>query len=222
MGALRVILLAWLLVLTGAGTLSAQSLGQIVSPIATLDRDRLFKESLYGQRISGELAAATAVMATETRDIEASLAAEEKNLAEQRATLDPTAFRDLAQAFDEKVQKLRVERDQARNDLQAKVQAAQYAFFNKIGPILGQLIRERGAVLILDRNAIVLQASDIDITDAAIQRLDEVLGDGANLAPTDSTDQGNALDTITPPAETGTPDTTDGTPDAGNMPASGE
>ncbi len=217
MGALRIILLSWVLALIGAGTLSAQSMGQIVSPIVTLDRDRLFTESLYGQRISGELTAEAAVMATETRDIETGLAAEEKNLAEQRATLDPDAFRDLAQAFDDKVQKLRAERDQARTDLQSKAQAAQYEFFNNVGPILGKLIRERGAVLILDRNAIVLQAADIDITDAAIDRVDAVLGDGSSLTPANPTDQSEPLDTITPPTNT------DGTtPDAGNTPASGE
>lgn len=163
--------------------LPAQSLGRVVSPILTIDRDRLLSETLYGQRVNRELEAASQAMAAESRKIEAALEEEERQITEQRATLAPDAFRDLARAFDEKVQALRQEREAAEDNLRLQIEAAQNAFFEQVGPILGALVRERGAVMILDRRAILLAATDVDITEAAVARINLVLGDGLEAEP---------------------------------------
>ncbi|OIP87607.1 MAG: hypothetical protein AUK37_01145 [Rhodobacterales bacterium CG2_30_65_12] len=190
----------------------AQTLGRVVSPILTVDRDRLFADSLYGQRINRELEASSAAMATETRKIETALEAEELDLTERRATLTPEAFRALADAFDEKVQALRQQRDTAETNLRQQIEQAQLAYFDQIGPLLGALVRERGAVMILDRRAILLTAADVDITDEAIARIDAVLGDGAEvqdgaIAPAPD-DTPAPVDTI--PAPVPAPDATAG------------
>lgn len=206
MGALRGFLFA--LSLAGSlalmGAAQAQTLGRVDSPILTVDRDRLFAGSLYGQRINRELETASAAMAAETRKIETALEAEEIELTARRATLAPEDFRALADAFDEKVQALRKERDTAETNLRQQIEQAQLAYFDQIGPLLGALVRERGAVMILDRRAILLTAADVDITDAAIARIDAVLGDGAEAGEGAVTPApGNApapVDTIPAPA----------------------
>ena len=195
MGALRVALLCLSLALAGglAAPASAQSFGRVVSPILTIDRDRLFSGSLYGQRINRELEAARSAMAAETSRIEQALEAEEQAITEQRATLDSQAFRALADAFDDKVQALRAEREAAGANHRQQIESAQLQFFDQIGPILGALVRARGAVMIVDSRAILLTAADVDITDAAIARIDAALGDGAEAddagqaAPDDAT-----------------------------------
>lgn len=186
------------LVAAAPAPLVAQDFGRVVSPILTLDRERLFAGTLYGQRVNRELEAASTAMAAETRAIEAALEAEEQELTDKRATMEPEAFRELATAFDDKVQALRAERDAAETDLLAQIEAAQLAFFNRIGPVLGQLVRDRGAVLIVDRRAVLLAATNVDITAAAIERIDAVLGDGGDIGVpqggADGTTGGGALD----------------------------
>jgi len=201
--ALRVAAMA-LWALAWPAATSAQDLGHVASPILTLDRDKLFQGTQYGQRVSRELEAASNSLAAETRRIEASLEEEEKALTAKRGTMAADEFRALADAFDQKVQSLRTEREQAQANMRKQVENAQLDFFNRIGPILGQFVRERGAVLIVDRRAILLAAADVDITQDAITRIDTVLGDGS------------ALDQVTTPdltAPTATPDTTTPTPD---------
>ena len=189
---LRSLLLRLALVLAAlAAPAQAQQLGEVISPILTLDRDALFSGTLYGQRINAELEARSRDLAAETRRIETELEDEERELTEQRATLPVEEFRALADAFDDKVQALRDERERAQNEAVREIEAAQLAFFNRIGPILGQLVRERGAVMILDRRAILLTAADVDITQAAIARIDAVIGAG---------DEGGAVDDSAPPA----------------------
>ena len=43
-------------------------------------------------------------------------------------------------------------------------------------------MREAGAGVILERRSVLFSANAIDITDIAIQRLDDAIGDGADLA----------------------------------------
>ena len=198
------------LIASAPGPAAAQDLGRVATPILTLDRDRLYSDTAYGQRVSRDLEAASAKLAAETRAIESALEEEEKALTEKRATLAVEEFRALANAFDEKVQALRAEREQAQSNMRAQGEAAQLDFFNRIGPILGQLVRERGAVLIVDRRAILLAANDVDVTQDAIALIDAVLGDGtapAAPAPESAPAAGTGLDTIPAPAEVGTPAT---------------
>lgn len=198
----RVLVLGLALALALPVVAGAQTLGRVVSPILTIDRDRLFSDSAFGQRVNRELEAASSAMAAETRRIEAALEEEERMLTEQRATLEPEAFRELARAFDEKVQALRLERETAEDNLRRQIEAAQGEFFDRVGPILGALVRERGAVLIVDRRAILLAAADVDITEEAIARSDAVLGDGDSVVPAPTppeTDPATPLDIIPAP-----------------------
>ena len=82
--------------------LSGPSLGIAQSDILTIDRDLLFRQSLYGKRILADLETERLRLASEARKVDAALAAEEKSLTEQRETLTPEAFRALADAFDDK------------------------------------------------------------------------------------------------------------------------
>jgi len=168
----------------------AQALGpvatQSVSQVVTVDRESLFTDSQFGKRVQAQLEQERARLAAETRKIETDLQREEQALTAQRDSLTPEAFRTLANAFDAKVQDLRQQSAATEQDFLRRMEREQLAFFDLVGPILGQLVRELGAIVILDRRVIVLTTRNIDITDLAIARIDEVLGRG-DEGPTEST-----------------------------------
>ena len=157
-------------------------------PVVTLDQDRLFVESLYGQRVAREIEEAGEELATENRRIEAELIAEERALTERRAELPPEEFRPLADAFDEKVTRLRQEQDAKARALQRRSEVERRAFLQQAIPVLSRLVAERGALVILDDRAVLLAAESIDITDEAIAEVDALLGDGADLDPPPDSD----------------------------------
>lgn len=158
------------------------------SDILTVDRDQLFSGSLYGQRILAELELERARLAAEARKVEAALAAEEQDLTKQRKSLSPEAFRALANAFDEKVQALRREGPAREQRFSDRFERERLAYFEKIGPILGAVVRERGGVVIVDRRAILLTTRNIDVTDAAIARINALLGDGSDAGAENGSD----------------------------------
>ncbi|MFN3641913.1 MAG: OmpH family outer membrane protein [Gemmobacter sp.] len=153
------------------------------SPILTLNEERLFAASAFGQRVLGEIAAAEAALAAENRALEEELVAEERALTERRATTASDAFRALADAFDTRVQTVRRTQEAKARDLARRREAERQRFFEAALPVLGQLARDAGAVAILTDQAIVLSFDRIDITDAAIARLDAVLGTGEAPPP---------------------------------------
>jgi len=164
-------------------TLLAQELSQFSSPVLTLDQERLFNGSLIAERVSAEMEKRSADLAAENRRIESELVAEELELTEKRAVMEQDAFRILADTFDEKVQAIREEQDAKALELQRQQDDIRQDFLRQITPVLADIVRERGAVVVLDRRSVFLSAEAIDITDQAIARINEVFGDGTDPAP---------------------------------------
>lgn len=167
--------------LWGQGIGGPLDTGLAESPILVIDVERLFAQSAFGERIETELEAEGAAIAAENRRIEAELIEEERRLTEQRATMPPADFRVLAEAFDEKVQRLRSEQDAKARALSARNEEARGRFLLLAEPAIERLMRETGAVLILERRAVFVASDAVDATDRAIALLDAEVGDGADM-----------------------------------------
>lgn len=167
-------------------SLGAQELGVPVLPILTIDVDRVFSSTITGQRISAAISTSVAELSAENRRIEGELAAEELALTETRKTMSAEEFKPLADAFDQKVQKIRAEQEAKERRLQKLQEAETQEFLATVAPVLSSLGNKYGAVVILDRRNVLLAADGVDITDEAIERIDQALserGDARGNAP---------------------------------------
>lgn len=153
------------------------------SPVLVVELDRLFAESAFGLRIAAEIEEEGSQLAAENRRIEAELIAEERQITEQRPGLTPEAFRALADAFDEKVQTFRREQDAKVRAIGQRNEEGQRAFLMAAQPVLQDLMTEVGATVLLDRRVVFLSAPAVDVTDAAIERIDAAIGDGSKPTP---------------------------------------
>lgn len=156
--------------------LASQSFAQEASlslppPILTIDQDRLFQETGLGARATSAVEAQAAQLASENSEIEQDLVRRELELTEQRASLPAQEFRLLADAFDQDVQRIRDEQDEKARALNRMREAARQDFFDDVAVVISDIVRERGALVVLDRRDIFLSADRIDITDEAIARV---------------------------------------------------
>lgn len=178
---MRRFILAVLFLLGAAGIEPAraqQTAADTREVVLTIDPDRLFADSLYGERVVAEINADTEALQKEFRRLETALTAEEKEITEKRATMAPADFRILADAFDAKVQEIRRTQDAKGRELERRLERERAAYLNLALPILGELMKERGASVILDHRMVFAVASGVDITDEALHRIDATLGDG--------------------------------------------
>ena len=163
------------------------ALGQEVSlplapatPVLTLDTDRVFLESSAGKALEASITAENEALAAENRKIDAALEAEERDLTEQRPKLGVAEFQALAEAFNTKAVGLREAQVSKAKALERKRVEERQQFFQTIGPVLGEIMREAGALVILEDRAVLISAGRIDITDEVIRRMDAL---GAAPAP---------------------------------------
>ncbi len=155
-----------------------------VAAILVVDRARLFAESAFGMAsFERERLAATA-LEEENAGIQAKLVAEEQELTVLRQTLSAADFSARATAFDEKVERIRAEQDAKARDLARIRDEDGKAFQRAALPVLGEMMAALGAQVLLDKSAVILSLSTVDVTDEAIARVDAALGTGvAPVAP---------------------------------------
>ncbi|MEL6685456.1 MAG: OmpH family outer membrane protein [Pseudomonadota bacterium] len=151
---------------------------QTSPPVLIIDSERLFVETLYGQRLASELAEQAAELQAENDRIVESLTLEERSLTVRRPDMDPAEFRAEAEAFDSKVQDVRRVRDAKNVDLQIATADARTQFEQRVQGIVANIMLERGAALVLEQRNVVLSVRAANITDDAIVRIDAELGDG--------------------------------------------
>lgn len=162
------------------GPVNAQQLGLPDSAILTISSDRLYAESDYGRRVAEEFETESGKLAAENRRIEQELTEEEQELTDRRPGMEAAAFRELANAFDEKVKQIRRAQDAKARALVQKNEGEQVRFIQAARPILAELMREAGAGVILERSSVFLSANAIDVTEVAIARMNATVGDGAS------------------------------------------
>lgn len=150
------------------------------SPVLTIDRERLYAETLYGKAVEARFKADSDALIAENLRLEQALEAEERDLTDRRSTLPAEEFKSLAAAFDAKAEQIRTAQEAKSRAIGKKREAEQQRFLEAAIPVLGELMRDRGAAAIFDKNMIILSLRGIEITDAAIARIDAVLGDGSS------------------------------------------
>jgi len=150
----------------------------IRSPILTIDSERLYRGSAFGQRVVKDIEVQTSALSEENRILEEQLETEEQELTDQRGEMAPEDFRNLADAFDARVQSIRRDREAKSRAIAAQLEENRDRFLNAAAPVLEAIMREAGAAVILERRSVFVSANAIDITEAAIARIDAVLGDG--------------------------------------------
>ncbi|NJM83615.1 MAG: OmpH family outer membrane protein [Tabrizicola sp.] len=157
----------------------AQDAPVVPGAILTINQDRLFAESQFGKATLEREQAERAAHAAENLRMEQELETEERDLTVRRATLPGEEFARLAEDFDRRAEDIRATRDAQASEIRERAEEDRRRFFRAVIPVLGELLTETGAVAIIDKGAIILSLSAIDVTDEAIKRVDAALGDGS-------------------------------------------
>ncbi|TQD33540.1 OmpH family outer membrane protein [Rhodobacter capsulatus] len=182
-GLLRLCLVAAVLALGLAAPGRAEPVAPAAVPVLTLDFERLFDDTLWGKAIAAEMTRESTALAAENTRIADDLIAEEKLLTERRAKLTPAAFRAEADAFDERATGIRAAQKAKAQALTQSFETARQAFFVASGPLIDEILTRRGAVMVLDRRAIIRGLEAADITEDLARLMDARLGAGPAAPP---------------------------------------
>jgi Skp family chaperone for outer membrane proteins len=146
-----------------------------VAGIGIVDQDALFSQSNAGRGYVSAFETAGKQLAAENLSIQQSLEVEERELTEIRKTLSSKEFEILALDFDKKVKRIRAEQATKERTLTQQLAQNRASFYEDITPILLALLEERKIEVLLNKKTVVLAVRGSDITQVAIQRINEVL-----------------------------------------------
>ena len=142
-----------------------------------LDQESLFTNTKWGERILKNVEDKVTKLAAENRTIESELEIEELNLTKVRKITAKIEFDILAIEFDKKVKKIRNEQALKQREINNYLNENRKLFFEKITPILLNYIDELGIEVLLNKDTVALASLGSDITQSAINRINEKLDD---------------------------------------------
>jgi len=152
-----------------------------IQPVLVIDPNRLFADSNYAAKLSREVEALAVEIQSENQSIVDELVAEERALADQRPDMSPEEFQIAADAFDLKAQQIRDERDAKEAELEGARVAVRDRFLADVRGVLGQVMSERGATVVMDSRSVYIALTAADITNEVVARVDaQFMGDTNN------------------------------------------
>ncbi|HEY2884570.1 MAG TPA: OmpH family outer membrane protein [Rhizomicrobium sp.] len=171
-------------IIVAAGFLIAPQLVSAAAPAPTgtpnpkilvIDRAAILRGSVVGQNIMKQVQSLTAAAEKMLKGQDAALRQEGATLQQQIAILSPSVKAAKIKAFQAKQAALQQNVQTQQGLIQGGVLKARQQVEQALGPILQAIMTERGANLLLDRNAVVLGTVDVDVTGVAIARLNQKL-----------------------------------------------
>lgn len=149
--------------------------GAPMPKILVIDRQALLRNSKVGQSIAQQVQAMTRSAETELKGENDALRREEAALQQQVAILAPDVKAQKIKAFEAKQAAFQQKVQLRQNQIRYGVAMAQRQVEAVAGPIVQGLMVQRGANLMIDRQAIVIGAPGLDVTPDAIRLLDQKL-----------------------------------------------
>jgi outer membrane protein len=141
--------------------------------VVVLDRVGLLQFSKVGRSVAQQLQALNAQTKSSFDAQQKSLMAESQALRQQVAIMAADQRQKKEDAFNAKVAGIEQSAQRRAQQIQQAGQVAQAAVAQALGPIVEELVKERGANMVLDKQAVVFSNSNaFDITPDAISRLD--------------------------------------------------
>ena len=165
-----------LLVVAHAGTLRAQQPQPLPAPvILVVDLQEILHDAKAAKGAQATITEESTAYTKQVAQQEDELQKARADLERQRTVLAPEAFntraRDLQQRYDELgqvVQGRRQSLQQSLNDAMLQVKNAALA-------VIADIVKERKANLVIEKQAVVFEAEGMDVTADAVARLDQKL-----------------------------------------------
>jgi Skp family chaperone for outer membrane proteins len=167
----------FLLILALMMILPVSALAEGQSNVAVLDMRRLVDESDAGKSIGEKLSARHDSLQKEASEYEKKIRDQEKSLLQERKKLKPEEFETKKKEFEKNFKDSREKILKKSNDLEAARRKAVNQLQTHIAEITADIADTRKLDLVVDRDAVVISAKNIEITDEVLKRLNEKVKD---------------------------------------------
>jgi outer membrane protein len=111
----------------------------------------------------------------EIKNTDQSLIDEQNELIESQQIMAPAAFDEKRKEYENKVQNYNVTRQEKLMSIDRTVAESRNEVLNALKPILEEISNENGITILLEKNSVLLNAENMDITEEALKKLNKKL-----------------------------------------------
>jgi len=143
--------------------------------IGIIDINKVLTESKAAVDASKQIEQIQKKSEEESKNEDDLIIKEREKLIEQQSVMAPEAFEVKVAEFEKKVQSYQIERQEKLRKLDQMVQKARAQILEEVKPIINDYADELGITVILEKNAVIMSADDMDMTDQVIKILNKNL-----------------------------------------------
>lgn len=167
------------LVAFAMATASVPAAAQKLSPsvIMVVDMERIINESAAGKQASNELQTKVNALQTRGQALQTQLQTEAKAIqdGQQNKSLQGAALEQRVKKFQESQESARRELGQLEQQIQASRNYVMQQISDAATPIITEVMRQRGAAIVLDQNATIQHSGSVNVTNDIITRVNTTL-----------------------------------------------
>ena len=169
---LGLILTAWAIVLS-APMPAAQA--QNAPVILVVNQAQIISESKAGKDLAGKAQGLQETIAKEIQNEFNTLKKREEDLLAQQTLLSSDVFKERAEKLRVDQQNFEITRQVKAREYQASVAKGRAEIAKAVEPIYADIIKERGATIMVGRSQLIFASPDADVTADVMKRLDDKL-----------------------------------------------
>ena len=143
--------------------------------IGIIDINKVLTESKAAKDASEQIEKIQKKSEEDSKKEDDQIIKEREKLIEQQSVMAPEAFEIKVADFEKKVQTYQIERQEKLRKLDQMVQEARASILDEVKPIINEYANELGITVILEKNAVIMSADDMDMTEQVIEILNKSL-----------------------------------------------
>lgn len=172
-----VVLLALAAAALASGPKPAASDSLPAAVIAVVDYQKILREAQAARSIREQVEARRRAYQEEIAEEEQRLHEADRELSRQRSVLSPEAFAERRREFEEEVGEVQRRVQERRSRLDEASTVALNEVRDAMIDVVAELAEDRGANVVLPSSTVLVFEQELDLTDEALERLDERLPD---------------------------------------------
>ena len=143
--------------------------------IGVIDLNYILSESKAAKDAAEQIEEIAIKIEEEIKEADQNLIDEQNELVESQQIMAPAAFDEKRKEYEKKIQNYNVSRQEKLMSIDLLVSESRNNVLNAIKPILEEISNEKGITVLLEKNSVLLNAENMDITNDALKILNKEL-----------------------------------------------
>ena len=143
--------------------------------MGVIDLNYILSESKAAKDASKQIEEIAKKIEEEIKEDDQSLIDEQNELLESQQIMAPAAFDEKRKEYEKKIQNYNITRQEKLMSIDLLVSESRNEVLNALKPILEELSNEKGITVLLEKNSVLLNAENMDITKEALKILNKEL-----------------------------------------------